>query len=211
MKRFLHSRLFRVLVCIGVFGLIVAGGIVEPRSSVGHGVFHSAYAFPPTRPAVLRFYTWSLREFEGGYLPPGIDEFLIDRLASSEGKPEETAIIDFQIRQGSGRWGESASRAHETFQKRMIDNIMSRLDGMNDLDAVSAMVFIESLRLGDSLGKGGFAGMWTSSGTACTLNRPAFEAAKESFRNWWGDGSTWPGIRAKDPLAGTGLAILSGP
>jgi hypothetical protein len=94
----------------------------------------------------LRFYTWSLREFEGGYLPPGIDEFLIDRLASSEGKPEETAIIDSHIRQGSGRWGESASRSHETFQKRRIDNIMSRLDGMNDLDAVSAMVFIESLR-----------------------------------------------------------------
>jgi len=211
MKRFRHSRLFRVLVCIGVFGLFVAGGIVEPRSPVGHGVFHSAYAFPPTRPAVLRFYTWSLKEFEGGYLPSSIDEFLIDRLAYSQGKPEETAIIDFQIRQGSGRWGDSASRSHESFQKQMIDNIMSRLDGMNDPDAVSAMVFIESLRRENSLGKGGFAGMWTWSDTACTLNRPAFESAKESFRKWWGDGSHWPGIRANDPLAGTDLAIHPGP
>jgi hypothetical protein len=211
MNRFLHSRFFKVLVCTGIFGLFIAGGLVEPRSSVGHVVFHSAYAFPPTRPAVLRFYTWSLKEFEGGYLPPGIDEFLIDRLACSEGEPEETAIIDFQIRQGSGRWGDSASRSHETFQKQMIKNIMSRLDGMNDRDAVSAMVFIESLRRGNSLGKGGFVGMWTCSDTACTLNRPAFDSAKESFRNWWGDGSNWPANRANDPLAGTELAIHSGP
>jgi hypothetical protein len=211
MKRFLHSRIFKVLVCIGILGLIVAGGVVEPRSSVGHVVFHLAYAFPPTRPAVLQFYTWSLKEFEGGYLPPSIDEFLIDRLAYSEGKPEETGIIDFQIRQGSGRWGDSASRSHETYQKQMIDNIMSRLDGMNDQDAVSAMVLIESLRRENSLGNGGFAGMWTYSDTTFTLNRPAFDSAKESFRKWWGDGSNWPGIRANDPLAGTELAIHSGP
>jgi len=211
MERFLRSRIFKVLACLGTLALIVAVGIVEPRSSIGHVVFHSAYAFPPTRPAVLRFYTWSLKEFEGGYLPPSIDEFLIDRLAYCEGKPEETAIIDFQIRQGSGRWGDSASRSHETYQKQMIANIMNRLDGMNDQDAVSAMVFIESLRRENTLGKGGFTGMWTYSDTIFSLNRPAFESAKESFRNWWGDGSSWPRIRASDPLAGTELAIHSGP
>lgn len=200
-----------MLVCIGILGMIVAGGIVEPRSSIGHIVFHSAYAFSPARPAVLRLYTWSLKEFEGGYLPPSIDKFLIYRLAYCKGNPEETAIIDFQIRQGSGRWGDSASRSHESYQKQMIANIMNRLDGMNDQDAVNAMVFIESLRREETLGKGGFTGMWTYSDTTFALNRLAFDSAKQCFRRWWGDGSNWPGIRANDPLAGTELAIHSGP
>jgi hypothetical protein len=93
----------------------------------------------------------------------------------------------------------------------MIANIMNRLDGMSDEDAVSAMVFIESLRRENTLGKGGFNGLWTHSGATFSLNRPAFDAAKASFQSWWGDGSGWPAIRANDPLAGTELAIQSGP
>jgi hypothetical protein len=211
MKKPIRTRILKVFLCIGLLGLIGAYGIVEPRSAAGHVVFHAAYALPLTRPAVLRFYTWSLREYEGGYLPRSMDEYLIDRLAYCEGKPEQTAIIDFQIRQGSGRWGDSASRSHETYQKDMIANIMNRLDGMSDEDAVSAMVFIESLRRENSLGKGGFNGMWTYSDTTFALNRPAFDAAKDSFRKWWGDGSGWPSIRANDPLANTELVIHSGP
>ncbi|MFM2168624.1 MAG: hypothetical protein RIS79_2995, partial [Verrucomicrobiota bacterium] len=67
MKKPIRCRTIKTLVCLGLLGLIGAYGIVEPRSSVGHVVFHAAYAFPPSRPAVLRFYTWSLRKFEGGY------------------------------------------------------------------------------------------------------------------------------------------------
>jgi len=211
MRRFLQTRFFKVLVCLCILGIVVVGGLEEPRSSIGHIVFHSAYLFPPGRPAFLRFYNWSLKEMNGGYLPPSIDEFLIDRLAYCNGSPEESAIIDFQIRQGSGRWGDSASRSHESSQHQMIANIMGRLDDMDDPDAVSAMVFIESLRRQNTLGKGGFTGMWIYSGDSFTLDRSAFEVAKERFRDWWSDGSAWPQIRSQDPLSGTELAIHSGP
>ena len=201
MKKPFHLRILKIVICIGVLGLIGAYGIVEPRSSAGHIVFRATYAFPPTRPTVLRFYTWSLRKFEGGYLPPSIDEYLINRLTYCEGRPEQTAIIDFQIRQGSGRWGDSASRAHESYQKQIIVNIMKRLDGMSDNEAVSAMVFVETLRRENSLGKGGFTGMWTCSARTWSLNDSAFDVAKQSFRKWWGDGADWPRIRGNDPLA----------
>ena len=211
MKRLLRSRVIRVLACIGILGLIVAGGIIEPRGSTGYAVFRLAYSLPSTRHAVLGFYSWSLKEYEGGYLPPRIDEFLIGRLAYCEGKPEETAIIDFQIRQGSDRWGAAASRAHEIYQGKMIANIMRRLEEMNVQDAVSAMVFIESLRRKNTIGKGGFSGMWNYSDNVFSLNRTAFDSAKKSFRTWWGDGSSWPSIRSNDPLSDSELAIHSGP
>ena len=196
---------------MGIIGVILAPGIIEPRSSWGQKIFHSAYAFPPTRPAYLRFYQWSLKMFEGGYLPSNTDEYLIGRLPHCEGNPEETAIIDFQIRQGSGRWGRAASRSHETNQGQIISNIMRRLDEMQDQDAVWALVFIESLRREETLGKGGFTGMRNSAGEAGSLNRPALDTAKQSFRTWWGDGSNWPAIRSSNPLSGTELEIHSGP
>lgn len=131
--------------------------------------------FCDSTPGVSR----SLRE---DTCPPSIDEYLIDRLAYCEGKPEQTGIIDFQIRQGSGRWGDSASRVHETLPKEMITNIMNRLDGISNEDAVNETVFIESLRRENTLGKGGFTEMWTYSDSTYSLNRPAVHLLRTKQR-----------------------------
>jgi len=152
-----------------------------------------------------------LWKFEGGYLPSAIDEFLIDRLAFCHGTVEETAILDFQIRQSSVRWGDAASRAHYIQKGPMITNIISRIDRMSDLDAISAMVFIESLRRDGSLGKGGLSGLWNYNNDKRKLNMDAFEIAKESFKSWWKDGSDWPSNKKIDPLANTNLEIYEGP
>ena len=174
-------------------------------------MFHVGYALPPTRPAFLKFYHWSLAEFEGGYLPSGIDEFLIYQLTPLEGSAEETAIIDFQIKQSSDRWGRAASRMHETYQGQVISHVLPCLDDMSDEDAVSAMVLIESLRQEDPLFKGRFDGMRIHQGGNDSLNRPAFNEAKVKYKAWWGDGTNWPGIRSVDPLAGTELKVWSSP
>ena len=212
MKHIFRSWLFRIASALLVLLGLAFYGLAEPRSSLGHIVFHAGYALPPTRPAFLGFYHWSLAEFEGGYLPSSIDQFLIDRLASCEGSAEETAIIDFQIKQSSARWGETASREHEIYQKQIIANVMPRLDDMSDGDAVSAMLLIESLRRRDPLLKGSFDGMWNHQGSnVSTLNRPLFEEAKAKYKAWWSYGADWPANRATDPLAGTGLKIWSMP
>ena len=212
MKHIFRSWLFRIASALLILLGLAFYGLAEPRSSLGHVVFHMGYAVPPTRPAFLGFYHWSLAEFEGGYLPSSIDQFLIDRLASCEGSAEETAIIDFQIKQSSARWGETASREHESYQKQIIANVLPRLDDMSDGDAVSAMLLIESLRQRDPLFKGSFDGMWEHQGpNVSTLNRPLFEEAKAKYKAWWSDGAGWPANRSTDPLAGTELKIWSMP
>ena len=212
MKRILRSWLFRAFAALLVLLGLAFYGLAEPRSSLGHLVFHAGYALPPARPAFLGFFHWSLAEFEGGYLPSSIDQFLIDRLASCEGSAEETAIIDFQIKQSSARWGEAASREHEVCQKQIIANVLPRIDDMSDEDAASALLLVESLRLRDPLPKGSFDGMRThQGGKVSTLNRPVFNDAKAKYKAWWGDGGDWPAIRSTDPLAETGLKIWSMP
>ena len=211
MKLLFRSKLFRIASALLVLFGLTFYGLAEPRTSLGHIVFHVGYALPPTRPAFLKFYHWSLAEFEGGYLPSSIDEFLIHRLTPLAGSAEETAIIDFQIKQSSARWGRAASRMHETYQGQVIAHLLPRLDDMSDEDAVSAMLLIESLRQEDPLFKGSFDGMWTHQGGNDSLNRPAFNDAKVKYKTWWGDGTNWPGIRSVDPLAGTELKVWSSP
>jgi len=211
LKRIFKSRIFKYTIIVLLLSLIVAVGLIEPRSPVGHVVFHVGYTFKPTRPVFLKFYQWSLSKFESGYLPPGVDEFLIDRLSFCQGTVEESAILDFQIRQGSGRWGEAASRSHDIWKGRMIANIVSRIDEMSDSDAISAMVFIESLRRDNCLGKGNFSNMRDYYVGAHNLKVDTFKMAKESFKMWWKDGSDWPSIKQNDPLAYTNLEIHEGP
>ena len=210
-KHIFKSGIFKYSAVILLLSLIIVVGLIEPRSSVGHVVFHIGYTFKPTRPVFLKFYQWSLWKYEGGYLPSDIDEFLIDRLSFCQGTAEETAILDFQIHQGSGRWGDAASRSHDIWKGLMIANIVSRIDEMTDKDAISAMVFIESLRRDNSLCKGGFNNMWDYDDGIHKLKVDAFEIAKKSFKIWWEDGSDWPSIKKNDPLAYTNLEIYEGP
>jgi hypothetical protein len=189
-------------------------GLLEPRSPAGHLVFHMGYSFPPTRPTFLPFYQWTLSVGEGGYLPASIDQFLTDRLWESEGSREFTAIVDFQIRQDSGRWGEAPSQAHETLKIKIIDSVINRLDTMPTSDALSAMVFVESLRRGTTLRKGGFTSMyfWNESGTHLLLDVERFILANKCFKAWWLESKIPPKDRlVVNPLTGTELRIEDGP
>ena len=201
MKRLLRSKLFWLLACIGMLGLVVAVGIVEPGTKIGYAIFRAAYSLPSARPDVLRFYSWSLQEYNGGYVPLSFDDYLTDRLPNCEGAEEESEIIDFQIRQGSARWGTAVFHAHERVQRQIISNIVKRLDLMDYEEAVSAMLMVQGLRLEDGIHKGGFGGM----------NPTTFESAKNRFRIWWGDGRDWPHSRSINPLSDSGIVVNSGP
>lgn len=203
MRRFLRSTLFKVLIGVVLCGF--AGfGVVEPHSTVGHVVFHTAYLFPPTRPAFLKFYNWSLWEFEGGYLTPTIDLFLIGRLDNCLGTAEETAIIDFQINQGSGRWGDALLRESDKSQYRIIANIMARIDSMDERRTNSALILIEAMRRRNDLNKGYF---YSTLEPAAGADQALIERAKECFKNWWQGGANWPASRTENPLEGTEIVI----
>lgn len=201
-----------LILILGV-GVIGYGLVAEPRTPLGHALFHAGYLLSTTRPSFLRFYQWALRTGEGGYLPSAIDEFLTDRLTDCQGTEEFVAIIDFQIRQGSGRWGEAPSRSYETLRIEIIDSVMRRLNEMSDSESLSAMEFVESLRRGTPLHKGGFSGMyaWDDSGRNLVLKRDQFTLARDSFMSWWQSADDLRTKLAKNPLEGTQLAIHDGP
>jgi hypothetical protein len=205
----LAAEMLAAFLALGVVGY----GFSEPRSNLGHILFHLGYLLPPARPQFLSFYQWTLKTGEGGYLPASIDQFLTNRLWYCEGSKEFDAIVSFQIGQGSGRWGDAPSRADEMLKRRMIESVMRRLDTMPDDRAISALVFVESLRRGTPLSKGGFSEMyaWNVDRTELQVKRDRLVLAKRSFQNWWTGEPSWPEKLACDPLGGTELQIRGGP
>lgn len=211
MKRLTRHR--RTLIAFPALLLCggVVNGVVEPQSVVGIGLFRVAYSFPPTRQAFLPFYQWSLKEYNGGYLPQATDSYLTKRLAATPDAAEETMIIDFQIHQRSARWGQSTSQAAPEVRHRIIANIMGRLDRMSERDAISAMEFIESLRTGNPLLKGGFEGLRADEGGISAGQRQTFEEAKTRFKAWWAGAPSWQALCSRNPLEGSALKITAAP
>jgi len=178
-------------------------GVVEPQTAAGRATFHFAYSFPPTRPAILRFYGWSLREFNGGWLPIPVDEFLSSRLGECRGNHEGRAILNFQISGIYNGWGNGVAHAHDDLKREVIDDLIRRLDTFAPEQALDTVLFIETLRRDTPLGKcGGFRGP--------SLTPESLATAKEHFRAWWSDGSAWPTNKNKDPLQGTEITFYEG-
>lgn len=203
----MRTRTKRILLGASISVAVVAYlgyGVVEPQTAAGHAAFFLGYSLPPTRPAFLHFYGCSLREFNGGYLPGSVDEFLAGRLWECRGSREWQAILDFQIAQTSARWGDSIAHVQDDLKRDIIGDLIRRLDTLSPGQSIETLLFIETLRRSDALHKGGFTGL-------STLTPDRLATAKERFRTWWADGSSWPANKATDPLHETGIAVHNGP
>lgn len=195
--------------------LAVFCGLFTLLGSFDNSVFRAGYARAENRPAFLRFYTWYLREYNSGYIPSEVDEFLLRRLSHSHGTPEWSAILTFQIAQSSARWGDAVCKADDDLKKKIIDSLITTLTSIPPSDALRTMEFIESLRRDDTIHKGGFLGSdfyhRVDPRGPSTFRTDQFTLAVSSFQNWWGDGSRWPQNKLTDPLEGTQIKIYSGP
>lgn len=187
-------------------------GTVYRNSPLGHAVFHLGYLLPATRGGFLAYYQWVIKA-GSGYFPSSVDQFLTDRLWYSKGTAEEQAIIDFQIRQGSGRWGRAIFDDSEQLQGQVISNIVARLDQMSDRDVVSAILYIEAIRQGRPLGKYGLNGIrtWDEEQEVYVTEQEALERLKANIYKWWGDGTAWPQNRQYDFFSSTGVSLRPHP
>lgn len=206
----------RGLLLLVLLACLIGYAIVEPSSVAGRTLFRVSYKVQSARPAFLDNYRISLEKFEGGYLPSEVDAFLIGRMAECFGTPEWDAILRLQLyQQRNSRLGDAAVQSNDELKKQMLACLIPRLDANRPFDAMNTMVYIESLRRGYAINKGGFANgeffdMPDPRGPS-TLMHARLELAISSFRRWWGGGSDWPNNKAKNPLDGTGITIASGP
>lgn len=204
----MRSLLIKMGVVVGVSACI-AYGIFQPESTLGHHIFYAGYSLPIDRSQFLQFYEWSLRQHNANSAPSAIHDFLINRLSTSSDLNEWQAIIDFYTTMDTSRWPETLVHLPDSLKKRIIDNILLRLDSFDPRKTTSNLYLIESLRNGNIPYKSGFNNLWIYHNGKHKVNTKQVEIVKKSFRRWWGDGSRWPANKNQRPLEGTGTSIIS--
>ena len=192
-----------------IFAAFFGYGVIEPRSPVGHHVFHTGYLFPPTRGVFLRLYSWFLYKSESGTIPPAINAFIVSRLWQVENKPEWTGIIHFYLLQGPARWGDNLGMSTDSLKIKVISDLFQRFKFLTPEDQVDALLLIEYLRLDGNLHKGQFSSdsvySWNVKTRDWTYLPEGIAKAHKSFEEWWSIG--WPKNKNVNPLLGTGISI----
>jgi hypothetical protein len=179
-------------------------GIVEPQPVIASAVFRVGYSVSNDRSWLMHFYTWAMQEYNNGFLPKEIDDFLSTKLESCESSIECQTIIDFQIRQKPSQVSNSFIQAPDKIKKGIIGNIDRRLDKFSTKETINALLLIEAMRTGQNLQKSTFTKIWTKDRV---VKPEALAVAKDAFRQWWAKDTAWPGNKQQDPLQGTGIEI----
>ena len=159
----------------------------------------------------LQGYDANLIKYNGGYIPEQVDKFLCSRLQSSTSDEELNAIADFYIFKAGGREGRYIFSLPTQNKQRVTGNILSRLEDYKPQQAASALILVEVMRRGESLGKAIFRS--THGNTAAYpqyeswLQRRALPEAKAQYLKWWHASPTWQQKERHNPLANSNLEI----
>jgi hypothetical protein len=193
-------------LCLPV-GIYLVYAYLTPGSGPAQWWFVRSYERAANRSLAIRNYQSHLTRISG-HLPEEIRNFLLERFEQSHGTPEGDAVLDLFLHEGAARASWPFLRSPEEVRGLMIGNILKRPQ-----IGVDELLFVEWLRRGEVLGKGGFSlrqppapgdlAAWRDDAAHSQERRTA------AYRKWWGDGSRWPENEDEEPLAGTPDVVRS--
>ena len=203
MKRFL----ILISALVGLTVICILGYFyikVEPKSWLGSIALPEFYIWSKDKSLFLQNFHNDLIRYEGAYIPPTFDKFLIDRLPHAD-VTEKVAIIDFYRSQFSGRRGTHIAKLDDTQKGQIIQYLISKVNPKDpDWRPLEDLVFIEYLRRDGNLYKGEFRqGLWTKDGNI--IPEKVLDA-KRRFILWW-QNSKWPESKKIDPLKDSDIVI----
>jgi len=201
-NRFAPRALVLSLALVGGAALLNTFALYVPKSALGWTRFHFVYERVSNRSAFLDDFHARIWEHGGGYTPPDINNFLLDRLENSADKSEQAAIVRFYCLQAGGREGDTWRRFSDSTRRRIVAIVLANWRSYPPQEGGSAFVWLEELRLNTYLGK---ATLLVPSGKPYrfpdTLEKVAPVAA--FLEKWNRKYATVPIIRRPNPLAGT--------
>lgn len=173
----------------------------EPQTQVGYVLFRASYDRASSKTGVLRGFEGSLREYNGGYIPEQADKFLCSKLQASTSEEEFTAILDFYALRSGGREGRYIYLVSAPTKERISRSITSSLDGYTPDQAARALILLEVLRRGESIGKANFGpAKGYPKDYSSWWQRTGLPEVKTRFRQWLESYPTWQQREKHDPL-----------
>lgn len=202
-----------ILSLVFCFALFLSGVFVycAPDLIVSDIIVETAYKGSFDKKAVLEFYSPVNRQVGGGYMSPGVDEFLCRQIENTNDKSEIAAIVNFYTIQAGGREGRCIYNGSEQAKQKIIAQLIEDMN--DDASFRSKMVLLEEVRRDKSLGKGlmGIGRRETDNPSTPDEWREwkdqMPQVARQKYRDWWNSGLSWEDKKKVDPLAGTNIRV----
>lgn len=182
-----------------------------PDNEYSIELFKIVYKLPVGRKSFLEFYS-PARENVRGYVPVEVNQFLIQKLEVTKNENEFSAIVNFYALQASDHRLGYLLQISEQAKIKVIKQIIKDLD--DEATFVGKIMMLEELRIGKSLGKGGYFIEKT--------NYPQFATWKEhqkwfygqsasvvipKYKEWWNSNLSWEEKRKINPLQETNVRV----
>lgn len=205
-NRFTVRAIVLSLALLGGAALMNAFALYVPKSALGWTRFYFVYEHTGNRSAFLDDFQGWIWEHGGGYTPPDINIFLLDRLENSADKSEQAAIVRFYCLQAGGREGDTWRRFSDATRRRVVAIVLANWRWYPPEEVQYAFVWLEELRLGKYLGK---ATLLISSGKPYRFLDTTEKVAPVAvlFERWNRKYAAVPITRRPNPLAGTRYLI----
>jgi hypothetical protein len=187
----------------------------ETRHPLNIALFKFTYNILPAKKLFLETYSPRNRDVDGGYIPPEVDEFLCQRVETTNETEEIAAIANFYALQAGGREGTCIFKVSDAKREKIAAEIIRRMD--DDPDLWGQMILLEQIRLGESLGKASISSKPSSELTRNIETRQDWEkwnaehlpGGREKFRQWWNLNLSWEEKKKIDPLADAEIVVNS--
>lgn len=203
-----------LIIAVSVFlFFIMALGVMffypATDNPVSVALFKFTYRVTPVKKAFLEAYSPRKRDVSGGYIPPQVDEFLCQRIETTNDTGETAAIVNFYAIQAGGREGSCIFKVSETAREKIAAEIIKQMDDNPNL--WGQIILLEQVRQGKSLGKASISGKQR-------LNLSTKEdwekwkaeylpGGREKFREWWNSNLSWKEKQKIDPLKDAEISV----
>jgi hypothetical protein len=212
--RSLNLRIFLKLAATGIFILVLSVFCAfiygVPNHPVSIFLFKVGYRVALLdRHTYLQLYSPWNRDVNAGSLPIEVDEFLCDRMRTTDNPSEFAAIVDLYSTQAHGRQGDCVYKSSEGVRQKVISQIVSEFDD-NPKYIGGSLILLREAHFGTGLGKGGFAPSDLEASKPRTPEEwnawsveKGIPIVKAQYRAWWQSELNWDEKKTIDPMKDT--------
>lgn len=197
-----------LLFILAFCGLFV---YIAPDHPVNIALFKFAYNSTAAKKSLLEFYSPYRRDVNGRSLPGEVDEFLCQKIETTEDQEEFSAIVHLYAMQAGGREGNRIFKVSDPVRQKIAAEIIKQMDENPNL--WGQLILLEEIRLGKSLGKGNIgnrAPPYPSSKEDWDKWKEEFlPIGKQKYQEWWQSNSSWEEKKKINPLEGSAIRINS--
>jgi len=212
-----RSKIKLILLSVAslfLFSLLTSGCLLLrylPDDEVSITLFKAVYILPFGKKTFLEFYS-PVREDARGYVPIEINQFLIQRIETTNDENEMSAIVHFYAIQASGHRIGYIHHISDEFKPKLVNQLIKELNNKSNLGG--KLMMLQEIRIGKSLGKGSFGIEGLNHPNFSTLEeyREWFDKqfapiVKTKYQEWWNSNLSWEEKKKINPLQDTNIKI----